>query len=176
MNFFRRKTASHMKEVEEVCQSMSAENACAEMYSMMEDLMAERDSLRNQLQQSNLDRQDLREQRDQALQFNQSHLERLLGALDIEHPVSKRKDVPVSAEEATEMTIRSLTKQIEKLSARNSELTEDKTQLNQRVSELEHENEARKHKIEALEVQFKSINKTRQKMVKKIFMERTNEV
>ena len=74
----------------------------------------------------------------------------------------------LSAEEASNLTIASLTRKVEELSIKNTTLEEEKIALAERVQELEGENAAFQIKTSALEMQFKAINKTRQKAVQRL--------
>lgn len=74
----------------------------------------------------------------------------------------------LSSEEATSLVISSLTNKISELSEDKSSLVENMTTMHSKMQDLESENEACLHKIDALEMQFKTINKTRQRVVSRL--------
>lgn len=73
----------------------------------------------------------------------------------------------LTAEEATMMTIQSLTEKIAQLHSKNSEQREELMQLQERIDDLTSDNEAKVYKILALEKQFLNINTKRNKIVTK---------
>lgn len=74
----------------------------------------------------------------------------------------------LSSEEATSLVIASLTDKISELSVQNSQLVERMETMQDIMEDFESENEACLHKMDALEMQFKSINKTRQRVVSRL--------
>jgi ribosomal protein L20A (L18A) len=74
----------------------------------------------------------------------------------------------LSTEDATDLVIFELTKKIGKLNLENASLLERVNEMRETMDDLEGENESSLYKIEALEMQFKSINKTRQKVVSRL--------
>jgi hypothetical protein len=73
----------------------------------------------------------------------------------------------LTADEATMMTIQTLTEKIAQLHMKNSEQLEQMMQLQERIDDLTSDNEAKVYKILALEKQFLNINTKRNKIVTK---------
>jgi len=78
----------------------------------------------------------------------------------------------LSSEEATSLVIASLTDKISELSVQNSQLVERMETMQDIMEDFESENEACLHKMDALEMQLKSINKTRQRVVSRLTYQR----
>jgi len=74
----------------------------------------------------------------------------------------------LSSEEASSLVIASLTDKVSELSVQNSQLVERMETMQDIMEDFESENEACLHKMDALEMQFKSINKTRQRVVSRL--------
>lgn len=74
----------------------------------------------------------------------------------------------LSSEDATDLVVSELTKKINQLTVTNTNLVNTVNEMRGSMDDLECENEARLHKVDALEMQFKSINKTRQKVVSRL--------
>ncbi|KAL7568434.1 hypothetical protein ACA910_012148 [Epithemia clementina (nom. ined.)] len=94
---------------------------------------------------------------------------------DQPHTLSREQAEALNGEQASLMTITALTRKIEQLSVKNSQLVHERQQITEKMEDLEAEGEAKDMKIKALETQFKSINRTRQKVVHKLGLSGTTD-
>ena len=81
--------------------------------------------------------------------------------------LAPRSSTVLTPAEATEMTIQTLSNKVEQLHVDKSSLEQELSLSRERLEDLEAEKEACLYKIDALEAQFQTINKTRQHYVKK---------
>lgn len=142
------------------------------LHLLVEDLRHEVEVLRTQLDESELECALLKGELKSAKDGDRQRINQLVETLS---KVSQSKVVmsndemeTLSAEQASNLTIATLSRKVEELSIQNSTLVDEKIVLGERVQELEGENEAKQIKIGALELQFKAINKTRQKAVQRL--------
>jgi polyhydroxyalkanoate synthesis regulator phasin len=146
--------------------------ACALLRRMVVDLMHEVDDYRGRLEEKEKRVTTLEEER---FATNQEACDRLY-ALMLALEKITGEDVRVklepgtilSTEEATNLVISELTKKIGNLNMENTGLLERVDEMKETMDDLESENGSSLYKIEALEMQFKSINKTRQKVVSRL--------
>lgn len=158
--------------------------------SMISDLLHEVDTLRFRLEQSDKQNARLKEERDTAQNDYRDRLLAILLALQstINEPMNDIHNVMmngsgetnddgtkkcISADEATTLTIQSLTNKIEKINVENTNLHTEIHLLNEQIDDFKSDGDAKEIKINALETQFKMINKKRSKVVSK-FTDITN--
>lgn len=153
----------------------SSEEAGTLMRSMINDLFVEVASLKERLKETGQELEDVRREKESWKNMSRENVGRLIKAIEtkVDEPIKATKDSIKSSEQATELVVRALTRKIENMNIMNTQLVTQNQDLYDRIQAVEGENEARLHKIEALETQFKSINKTRQKVVSKL-VDRTN--
>lgn len=168
-----------LEDVDHVLANKSEEDRGKLLRAMVSDLLNEVDLLRDRLDETEQDLSEARKQRDtlnnecmDQIQTLTKHVQGSITSAGV--PTKVEVGEILSADRATELVIQSLKTKIEHLNIENSQLTEKVKDMQDRNDDLECENEARIHKIEALEAQFKCINKTRQKVVRKL-VDRTNQ-
>lgn len=74
----------------------------------------------------------------------------------------------MSSDHAIGVVVSSLVENLRVLGNKNEKLNADNLRLYEAAADLESTNEAHEYKIDVLESQFKSINKTRQKVVSRL--------
>jgi predicted nucleic acid-binding Zn-ribbon protein len=156
--------------------------------SMIADLLHEVDTLRFRLDRSEKQITRLRDERDVAQNNYQDRLLAILLALQntIDEPMNDiHKQMVtggenddgskklITADEATTLTIQSLTKKIEKINVENTNLQTQIDLLNQQLDDFKSDDESKGVQIVALNTQFEATNNTRNKMVSK-FTDITN--
>jgi chromosome segregation ATPase len=163
----------------EILHSKSQGDSVDFLHCLVEDLRHEVEFLRTQLDESDQECTMLKTELKNAEAEDRQRIDRLLQNLT---QITKTKVAytqeqmeAFSPEEASNLTITTLTRKIEELSVKNTELSEEKIELAERVHDLESENEAKHIKIGALEIQFKAINKTRQRAVHRLTNKDPNE-
>jgi chromosome segregation ATPase len=156
----------------EILHSKSQGDSIDFLHCLIEDLRHEVEFLRTQLDESDQECAMLKTEMKNAEVEDRQRIDRLVQSLT---QITKTKVAftqeqmeSFSPEEASNLTIATLTRNIEELSVKNTELSEEKIGLAERVHDLESENEAKHIKIGALEIQFKAINKTRQRAVHRL--------
>lgn len=161
-----------ISDLNDLLQVKSRSESIEFLHLLVEDMRHEVGVLRTQLEESEQECTKLKAEMKKEQEGDRQRLQLLVETLS---HVSKSKATltadqmeALSAEEASNLTIATLTRKVEELSIKNTELLEEKIVLSERVHELEGENEAKQIKIGALELQFKAINKTRQKAVQRL--------
>jgi chromosome segregation ATPase len=143
--------------------------ACGLLRQMVLDLMQEVDEYRGRLEEKEKRVTTLEEERIANSQEARDRLFSLMLALQkVTGDAVRVKLEPTkmfSNEEATDLVVSELTKKIGKLNMENTKLLERVNEMRESMDDLEGENESSLYKIEALEIQFKSINMTRQTVV-----------
>lgn len=147
----------HPTDLDDILQSKSKGESVEFLHLLVEDLRHEVAVLRTQLDESERECARLKS-------ANHPKIQRLIDT----KTVTSAQLEALSSEEASNLTIATLTRKIEELSIKNSAVEEEKIELTDRVHDLEGQNEAILLKIGALELQFKAINKTRQKAVQRL--------
>jgi hypothetical protein len=144
--------------------------ACALLRRMVVDVMHEVDDYRSRLEVKEKQVMTLEEERFASNQESRDKLFSLMLALEkvTDARVELEPRTILSNEEATDVVIFELTKKIGKLNVENTMLLDQSKVMRETMDDLEGENGSSLYKIEALEMQFKSINKTRQKVVSKL--------
>jgi hypothetical protein len=145
--------------------------ACDLLRRMVLDLMHEVDDYKGRYEEKEQRVTTLEEERFASNQEARDKLYSLMLALEKVTGVHVELGGPIkilSTAEATDLVIFELTKKIEKLNEENARLLERVNEMRESMDDLEGENESSFYKIEALEMQFKSINKTRQKVVSRL--------
>jgi len=139
--------------------------------TMVADLLREADSLKSRMDEAEEKLARLSEEKASIDKKDGERLQSILLALKGvtgEAAKTQTEMGTINSDQATELVISTLTKKIEDLNIENTLLGEQNSDLYEQIQDLESENEASLHKIDALEIQFKSINKTRQKVVSRI--------
>jgi hypothetical protein len=145
--------------------------ACSLLRRMVLDLMHEVDDYKGCYEESVKRVTTLEEERVASNQEARDKLYSLMLALEKVTGVHVELGGSIkmlSTADATDLVIFELTKEIEKLNVENARLLERVNEMRESMDDLEGENESSLYKIEALEMQFKSINKTRQKVVSRL--------
>jgi predicted nucleic acid-binding Zn-ribbon protein len=166
---------SVLKDVDEILDSRSVEDGRLLLRGMVADLLKEVDLLRFRLDETSANLSAVKEERDVV---NNDYRDRLLSLMlalqkevgDKNHEIKQRfqDGKLLTADEATVLTIKALTNTIEQLNVENTQQSEKLAAARERMEDLESENEAKVHKITALEKQFCSINQKRHKVVTKL--------
>lgn len=142
------------------------------LHLLVDDLRHEVAVLRTQLEESDLECSLLKAELKTVKESDRNKVQQLVDTLSrVSQSKVSMTNVQMealSAEEASNLTIATLSRKVEQLCIMNSVLVDDKITLGEKVQELEGENEAKQLKIDALELQFKAINKTRQKAVQRL--------
>ena len=145
--------------------------ACSLLRRMVLDLMHEVDDYKGRFEENAKRVTILEEDRFASNQEARDKLYSLMLALEKVTGAHVELGGPIkilSTAEATDLVIFELTKKIEMLNAENARLLERVNEMRESMDDLEGENESSLYKIEALEMQFKTINKTRQKVVSRL--------
>lgn len=152
--------ALHMTDLDDILQSKKQGESIEFLHLLVDDLRHEVGILRTQLDESEQEcvRLKMQQEEDRPHVFNLAETKAMTSD-DLE---------ALSPQDVSALTIAALTRKIEELSVENTNLMEEKVELAERVQELQGENEANRIKIGALELQFKAINKTRQKAVQRL--------
>lgn len=144
--------------------------ACGLLRLMVLDLMHEVDDYRGRFEEKEKQVVTLEEERSASNQEARDKLYSLMLALEkvtgVHVEMGNIENLPTA--EATDLVTFELTKKIENLNAENARLLECVHEMRETMDDLEGENESSLYKIEALEMQFKTINKTRQKVVSRL--------
>lgn len=180
--FFERKEASSRKkdllaQLDAIMNEDSSSRA-QDLAALARTLIDKVDRLSLQVEDTQAQLDMARQESDHARDLNRDHVHVILEALKgkaMAPPTTQAGVQALSAQDATDLVVSGLTRKIEGLETRNQDLLERNDELETKILEVESENIARQHKIEALELQFKSINKTRQKMMNKL-ADRSNRV
>ena len=162
-----------MSSVQTILNSRSPEEGEEYLKTTVVDLLHEVEVLKLQLEESRQEVSSLKQEIEVSQKKDGERIDTLIKTLatatkEDQQVLSPEKAKEMNAEEACLMTIATLTRKVEELSAANSELVHEQNQLSENVEDLECESEAKDVKIKALETQFKSINRTRQKVVQKL--------
>lgn len=170
-----------LNDVDSILDGRSVEDGRLLLRGMVADLLREVDLLRWRLDETSANLQRVKEERDVV---NNDYRDRLLSLmLALQNAVGENSNdgggaaAPIqqrsllqngqllTADEATTLTIRTLTNKIETLNLEASQTQQDLAAARERIEDLESENTTKTHKIAALEKQFLSINKKRNKVV-----------
>ena len=161
-----------LQDVESILDGRSLEDGHLLLRGMVADLLREVDLMRWRLDETSSSLQRIREERDVVNNDYRDCLLSLILALQqaVGDDLAPNRSLLQSgqlltADEATTMTITTLTGKIEKLNMETSEKEAELATARSRIEDLEAENAAKIDKIAALEKQFKSINKKRNKVV-----------
>ena len=154
--------------------SFSNEAEVEFLNSVVEEMRSEIQTLHKRLEHSEQECEQLRETMKREQEGDRQRMQFLVQALgnvsDASASMTQAAMEALSAEEATNLTITTLTRKVEQLSVENFTLTEEKIHLMERIQEVEGANDAMQMKIRALELQFKTINnKTRMNGLSKLF-------
>eukprot|EP00977_Amphora_coffeiformis_P024845 scaffold17330_cov161-Amphora_coffeaeformis.AAC.1 len=154
--------------------SFSNEAEVEFLNSVVEEMRSEIQSLRRQLEHREQECVQLHETLEREKEGDRQRMQFLvqaLGTVSSSAPTLTQDAMEaLSADEASNLTITTLTRKIEQLSVENSALKEHTVDLVERIQQLEGSNEAMKSKIEALELQFRTINnKMRRNTLSKLF-------
>lgn len=159
----------HVINLDDSSNSKSQIESLEFLHLLVEDLRHEVEVLRTQREESEQECSILKAKLQNMLEGDKQQIKLLVETLSrVSHSktiMTQEQMNALSAEEASNLTIATLSRKVEELSIKNTTLMEEKIFLAERVQELEGENEAKQIKIDALELQFKAINKTRQKVV-----------
>jgi len=155
----------------------SPEEAVVVLRGIVADLLKEMESISAQLEESKQAQQTAEEEATLIRETYVSQLEELsqsmntlMGEKDLpsETPFATANaaqasrtgssNVVIPPQQATEMVIRGLSTKIEELHSKNGKLEEQLMKTTERMEDLESENEARAHTIDALEAHFRSLN------------------
>jgi hypothetical protein len=145
--------------------------ACNLLRRMVLDLMHEVDDYRGRFEEKVERVATLEEERCASNQEARDKLYALMLALEKVtgvHVEFKHDINTLSTAEATDLVVYELSKKIGKLNVENARLLKRVNEMRETMDDLEGENGSAIYKIEALEMQFKSINKTRQKVVSRL--------
>lgn len=166
---------SVLKDVDEILDGRSIEDGRFLLRGMVADLLKEVDLLRFRLDETSANLAAVKEERDLV---NNDYRDRLLSLMlalqkevgDKNHDIKQRfqDGKLLTADEATVLTIKALTNTIEMLNLENTQQKDQLAAAREHIEDLESENEAKVHKIAALEKQFCSINQKRHKVVTKL--------
>ena len=154
--------------------SFSNEAEVEFLNSAVEEMRSEIQSLHERLELSGQECERLRETMKRDQEGDRQRVQFLVQALgnvsDPPTPMTQVAMEALSAEEATTLTITTLTRKVEQLSVENFTLKEEKIDLMERMQEVEGANDAMHLKIRAFELQFKTINNnTRMNGLSKLF-------
>lgn len=164
----------HLSDLDDILQAKNKEESLEFLHLLVDDLRHEVGVLRTQLDESEQECARLNSEIKLEQEGDRQRIQFLVETLSQVSPTEAKAALTsdqiqaLSAEEASNLTIATLTRKVEELSIKNTNLVEEKVALAERVQELEGENEAKQLKIDALELQFKAINKTRQKAVQRL--------
>ena len=154
-------SALHMTDLDDIFHAKNQGESIEFLHLLVDDLRHEVGILRTQLDESEQECARLKTQKEEE---PRPHVKSLA-----ETKAMTSEDLEaLGPEEVSALTIAALTRKVEELSVKNTTLTEEKVEFAERVQELQGENEANRIKIGALELQFKAINKTRQKAVQRL--------
>lgn len=165
------KKAGYMASIQNLLDSKSPEDGTRYLKTTVVDLLHEVEVLKVKLEESRMESTAFKEEIASSKNRDRQQIDSLVEALskasrgEREAKMSREQAETLSAEQATAMTIATLTRKIEQQCAKNTELTERNRSLLEKIDDLECESSVKDVKIKALETQFKSINKTRQKVV-----------
>jgi chromosome segregation ATPase len=164
-----------LKDVDEILDGRTVEDGRLLLRGMVADLLKEVDLLRFRLDETAANLATVKEERDVVNNDYRDRLFSLMLALqnavgDNDATIKQRfqDGKLLTADEATVLTIKALTNKIEQLNVENTNQKEQLASARERMEDLESENEAKVHKIAALEKQFCSINQKRHKVVTKL--------
>ena len=161
-----------LQDVDCILDGRSLEDGHLLLRGMVADLLREVDLLRWRLEETTASLQRVREERDVVNNDYRDCLLSLILALQqaVGDEMAPNRSLLQSgqlltANEATTLTITTLTGKIEKLNLEAAEKEAELSKAKGRIEDLESENASKIHKIAALEKQFLSINKKRNKVV-----------
>ena len=169
------KKSSYMSRVESLLESQTPEEGAKYLKKTIVDLLHDVEVLKLKLEQSQQESISLKSEIDLSTKKHGERIDALVRTLNAATKgdqqsvfLSREKARALDGEEASLLTIRALTRKIEDLSVKSTQQEREKQQLVESVEDLQCESEAKDVKIRALEAQFKSINRTRQKVVHKL--------
>jgi len=166
-----------LHDVDSILDGRSVEDGRLLLRGMVADLLREVDLLRWRLDETSASLQRVKEERDVVNNDYRDQLLSLMLALqnavgggDYDNDILQERSQLqnghlLTADEATALTIHTLTRKIETLNLEAATMQQQLTAARERTEDLESENAAKVHKIAALEKQFQSINKKRHKVV-----------
>lgn len=167
-----------LKDVDEILESRTVEDGRLLLRGMVADLLREVDLLRFRLDETTANLAAVKEERDVVNNDYRDRLFSLVLALQQKQSTNDDDDETtaemkqrmqdgklLTADEATILTIKALTTKVETLNVEHTRQKEQLAASRERMEDLESENEAKTHKIAALEKQFCSINQKRHKVV-----------
>jgi uncharacterized coiled-coil protein SlyX len=171
-----------LQDVDMILEGRSVEDGLVLLRGMVADLLKEVDLLKFRLDETTAILKSTKEERDVVNNDYRDRLYSLILALqnatgDGNVPCNNTKAPSLlklqqggllTADEATQLTIQTLTDKIVALHGTMTQKDSQLAQLTEQMEDLKSENEAKTHKIAALEKQFKSINKKRHKVVTKL--------
>ena len=164
----------HLSDLDDILQAKNKGESIEFLHLLVDDLRHEVGVLRTQLDESEQECARLNSEIKLEQEGDRQRIQFLVETLSQVSPTEAKAALTtdqieaLSAEEASNLTIATLTRKVEELSIKNTNLVQEKVAMAERVQELEGENEAKQLKIDALELQFKAINKTRQKAVQRL--------
>jgi uncharacterized coiled-coil protein SlyX len=171
-----------LQDVDMIIEGRSVEDGLVLLRGMVADLLKEVDLLKFRLDETTATLKSTKEERDVVNNDYRDRLYSLILALqnatgDGDTPCNNTKAPSLlklqqggllTADEATQLTIQTLTDKIVSLHSAMAQKDSDIAQLTEQMEDLQSENQAKTHKIAALEKQFKNINKKRHKVVTKM--------
>ena len=168
-----------LQDVDIILQNRTPEDGKKLLNGMVADLLQEIDMLRFRLDEAEKRISRVKEERDLV---NIDYKDRLLSLMfALQNSTGDHEGVKnmfpdgklITADDATNLTVKALTKKIEKLNAEQVKLDEKLKWKQCEIDDLKSDNDAKSIKIAALETQFKSINRKRNKVITKL-TDRTN--
>jgi dsDNA-binding SOS-regulon protein len=157
-----------LSDVDELLLDKNEADAADYMRHMIADLLNEVEVLKIKLEESQQEVSALKQQR-RAMQLEVSPRRKYsMNSNSKKITLSTEQANNISVHDATCLVVANLTKKVEDLNFRQDELMSERNSLVERVEDLTCQNSAYELKISALEHQFKSINKTRQKAVQRL--------
>jgi chromosome segregation ATPase len=156
-----------LSDVDELLQDKNEADAADYMRHMIADLLNEVEVLKIKMEESQQEVSTLKQQR-RAMQLEVSPRRKFNMNSNSKMTLSMEQAHNISVQDATCLVVANLTKKVEDLNSRQDEIMNERNSLIERVEDLTCQNSAYELKISALELQFKSINKTRQKAVQRL--------
>jgi hypothetical protein len=155
-----------LSDVDELLHDKNAADAADYMRHMIADLLNEVEVLKIKLEDSQQEVASLKRTMKQEVSPHCGRKIKMNANSKI--TLSMEQAQNISVHDATCLVVTNLTKKVEELYYRQDELLSERNSMVERVEDLTCQNSAYEIKIAALELQFKAINKTRQKAVQRL--------
>jgi len=164
------KKLAYASQIQNLLDNKTEEEGREYLISTASDLLHEVEVLKLSLEEAKSENTALKEEITSSKEEDRKRVDTLVSALrnatnGSDVTLSTERAETLSAEQASTLTITTLARKIENLNIKNSQLAKANQDLSETIEDLQCEAEAKDVKIKALETQFKSINKTRQKVV-----------